>query len=200
MKLVKHAPCILLMAMIATGLPGCQSHSARDTADQSPGYDAPSAIVLGEGQPYGQVFDAAREVLMDYRFAIDRVDARLGVITTYPKRTAGLASPWDREQSSMNQEWEDLVNEQRRVVRVEFDQDEQGGASATVSVELLRTHRPGWRVETESVRLSNHALRRDVNGELEPGSYLELVGLDAEFASRLALAIQDRLRDEAGEP
>lgn len=198
--LVKYTPCILLATLIATGLPGCQSHSARHDTDQAVGHEPPSAIVQGDGQPYERVFDAAREVLMDYRFAIDRVDARQGVITTFPKRTAGLASPWDREQSSMSQEWEDLVNEQRRIVRVEFDQDEQGGASATVSVEILRTHRPGWRVQTESVRLSNHALRRDVLGELEPGSYREQVGLDAHFASRLALAIEERLRDAAGEP
>jgi hypothetical protein len=149
------------------------------------------------------VFDASREVLMQYRFALDRVDATRGVITTHPKRTAGLATPWDREQSGLDQEWEDLLNEQRRVVRVEFDRDPSSidGAftRARVQVELLRTNRPGWRVETESVRLSNHARTRDRDGELEPASQREVIGLDTRLAQRIADAITERVVSAAGE-
>jgi len=144
---------------------------------------------------YERVFDAARTVLRDYRFAIDRVDARSGVITTHPKRTAGLATIWDREQSSPAQEWEDLINEQRRVVRVEFDRTDDGSASARIIVEVLRTHRPNWRVENESVRLSTHARSRNSVGDPEPGSFREPMGLDTELASRLASDIDLRVRD-----
>ncbi|CAN0590465.1 unnamed protein product [Laminaria digitata] len=149
---------------------------------------------------YSQAFDAARASLMSYRFAIDRVDAQRGVLTTHPKRTAGLLSPWDREQSSIGQEWEDLINEQQRVVRIEFDQDETGGASARVWVELLRTHRPNWRVQSESVRLSTHARQRDAEGMLEPGSWSEVVGLDVALARRIADSIGQQLSDGADAP
>ena len=177
----------LLAGMI---LAGCSMQIPRDA-----GVDA---VALGESELYVNVFDATREVLMDYRFAIDRVDARGGVITTHPKRSAGLATLWDKEQSSLAQEWEDLINEQRRVVRVEFDREEDGTAQARVSVEVLRTHRPNWRVQSESVRLSTHARYRSAEGKLEPGSYLEPVGLDTALAERLASAIDERLRGEAG--
>ncbi len=180
---------------------GCAGHTPRDAqADAA----RPSATLSIDGAAGDElVFDAARETLMDYRFALDRVDARRGVITTHPKRTAGIATPWDQEQSGIDQEWEDLLNEQRRVVRVEFDRDEQAeGEPITelrVLVEVIRTHRPGWRVQTESVRLSNHARTRNREGELEPGSFGELVGLDHRFAARIADAINQRITRGAGE-
>jgi hypothetical protein len=150
-----------------------------------------------------QVFDAARETLMGFRFALDRVDARRGVITTHPKRTAGIATPWDKEQSGIDQEWEDLLNEQRRVVRIEFDPAGEQAAdqerTMRIQVEVVRTHRPNWRIETESVRLSNHAQSRDADGVLEPGSFTEVVGLDERFAQRIADAIETRLSSEADE-
>ena len=45
---------------------------------------------------YAAAFDAAREVLREFRFELERVDARSGIITTRPKATAGLATLWDR--------------------------------------------------------------------------------------------------------
>src|SRR5688500_8446844 len=80
----------------------------------------PSTFAVDAGR-YGEAFDAAREVLRAARFDIDRVDAGGGVISTEPKRSAGLATPWDREQSTMGQEFEDLLNHQQRTVRITFE-------------------------------------------------------------------------------
>lgn len=82
----------------------------------------------GSGRPefrvaaddYTLTFDAARDVLADYRFMLSRVDARAGVITTTPKTTGGLFTPWDTEQSKLSQEWEDTLNKQRRRVEITF--------------------------------------------------------------------------------
>lgn len=147
------------------------------------------------GATYAQVFDAAKETLADYRFAINRVDAARGLLTTHPKRTAGLASPWDQEQSSLRQDWEDLVNQQQREVRIEFiDPDESGGVvRLRVRVLVTRAHRPHWRVEPESVRLSTHARSRDVLGYFEPGSFDEQIGHDTALAARLARSVAQRL-------
>lgn len=191
-----------LIALTLCSLSGCAGHTHR--ADHELLEDGGATILIDSGEASSSaVFDASREVLMQYRFALDRVDATRGVITTHPKRTAGLATPWDREQSGLDQEWEDLLNEQRRVVRVEFDRDPSSidGAftRARVQVELLRTNRPGWRVETESVRLSNHARTRDRDGELEPASQREVIGLDTRLAQRIADAITERVVSAAGE-
>jgi hypothetical protein len=165
------------------------------------GSDISTKIELSD-TPTALVMDAVRDTLMEYRFAIDRVDARRGVVTTHPKRTAGLASPWDQEQSSLNQEWEDLFNEQRRVVRVELGRDASaaGVESVNVTVEVLRTSRPGWRVESESVRLSTHARSRGRDGELLASSSREVVGLDTPLAQRLVEAIESRLSSGAVGP
>ena len=69
---------------------------------------------------YAPAFEAAKQVLLEYRFPLERVDARHGVITTQAKATAGFGSPWDREQSSIRQEAEELINQELRRVRVEF--------------------------------------------------------------------------------
>jgi hypothetical protein len=69
---------------------------------------------------YASTFEAAKATLRDYRFVIERVDARAGVITTRSKPTAGLITPWDKEQSTTRQELEELINQEVRTVRVEF--------------------------------------------------------------------------------
>ncbi len=186
-----------VMGVMVSGLMGgCSGAPVGAVPHATVGQEPVLASVAVGDASYEAVFDAARQVLGEYRFALNRVDAARGVITTYPKRTAGLGSPWDREQSSAGQEWEDLVNQQQRVVRVRFERG-QGGelARATVGVELRRTHRPSWRVEPESVRLSTHARARDGRGQREAASFDEVVGLDTALARRLALAIERRLGD-----
>ncbi|HRJ50427.1 MAG TPA: hypothetical protein PKU91_07830, partial [Phycisphaerales bacterium] len=69
---------------------------------------------------YSQAFEATRASLRDFDFSLDRVDAASGVITTATKASSGLATPWDPEQSGLDQEWEDFINRQRRFVRVTF--------------------------------------------------------------------------------
>lgn len=69
---------------------------------------------------YASTFEAAKATLRDYRFVIERVDARAGVITTRAKPTAGLITPWDKEQSTTRQELEELINQETRTVRIEF--------------------------------------------------------------------------------
>lgn len=184
----------------AWGAGGCASGAQRDASGVLSAGDPDPGMAI-DAQQSSLAFDAARETLMEYRFALDRVDARRGVITTRPKRTAGLASPWDREQSGMDQEWEDLLNEQRRVVRVDFEQSPEGDGFVgfSVRVEVLRTHRPNWRVQTESVRLSTHARSRDSAGELEPQSQSEVIALDVRLAQRLTDEIGQRISSAAVE-
>ena len=146
------------------------------------------------GQRYEQVFLTAKEVLRDHRFAINRVDAARGVLTTYPKKSVGIATPWDREQSSLGQDLEDFANQQDRTVRIDFFHDDTNErVGVRVVVELHRVHRPNWRVETESIRLSTYARSRDANGLIEPDSFRESIGTDEALARRLGDEIRSRL-------
>ncbi len=88
---------------------------------------ASGPVVSGEGgrfetKPgrYAQAFDIARDELAGMGFTIDRVDAYAGVISTKPKSSGGLATPWDREQASLKSEVADLFHPQQRLVRISF--------------------------------------------------------------------------------
>ncbi len=151
---------------------------------------------------YGQTIDAARETFLDARFVIDRVDARAGVVETQPKHTAGLATPWDAEQTTLKQEWSDLLNQHERVARlivepVDAPTDNLTAAAgelrATVEVIVYRVRRSGWRVETETISRSTHS--RDMVGPLrgQPNTFAQPIARDVELAGTLAQRIRQRL-------
>lgn len=79
-----------------------------------------STVAVSSGA-YASSFEHAKQVLRDQNFDLDRVDARTGVITTKPKSTAGLATPWDAEQTSLGAEADDFLSNRARVVRVWFE-------------------------------------------------------------------------------
>lgn len=81
----------MLLLACAACLGGCSS-SGDETVE----------ITAGE---YPRAFEATRESLREYEFHLDRVDAASGVITTAVKPTSGLATPWDSQQSGIDQEW-----------------------------------------------------------------------------------------------
>ncbi len=173
-------PFRLLACLSLAALVGCAAPppGARADADIAPEF-------------YPDLFNAARAVLADYRFTIDRVDAARGVITTHPKRTAGLATPWDREQSGIAQEFEDLAHQQERTARVTFEPPD---APTRVWVEVVvgRVHRPHWRIETDAIRQSTHA--RDPLGVRsgQPPEFREPVAEDRALARRIMADIRVR--------
>jgi hypothetical protein len=69
---------------------------------------------------YATTFDAARDVLRERRFDLARVDSSAGVLTTEPSVSAGLFTPWSRDQQTFDDELDDTLNWQQRTVRVEF--------------------------------------------------------------------------------
>jgi hypothetical protein len=154
---------------------------------------------------YAAVFDAAREVLRDERFDLERVDARAGVITTQPKKSIGVLSPWDGEQSTVRQEVDDLFNRQRRVVRVTFEPPDgppppgtdllSGDAPALVmrvGVVVEREQQPGWRLESTSVRLNTRSTDLALAERGLTPWYTVPAAQDPALAARLAEEIRRR--------
>ena len=70
---------------------------------------------------YGVTFDAARDVLRERSFNLARVDSTSGVVTTQPSVSAGLFTPWSRDQQTFDDELDDTLNRQQRTVRVAFE-------------------------------------------------------------------------------
>ncbi len=190
--------CLHLAAVcLASGLSGCAStprfhHVQDDQAEPGLGQ------VIIEDASYREVFETTRQVLTFYRFAINRVDATRGMISTFPKRTLGIGSIWDHEQSSLKQEWEDFANQHERTIRVMLrhtaheNDSEKTEIKVVVEVLLHRIRRPHWRIEPQSIGLSTYAQSRDTTGQIEPPFFREPIGHDLELAQRIARHISSQ--------
>jgi len=193
MGMKSHSLRIIMSGSFLYGvliLGGCASTPSAMNAEA---LETVSGRVVVEGVSYEEVFIAARAVLAQYRFGINRVDAARGVITTHPKRTVGLGSIWDREQSTLGQEFEDFANQQERTIRVVFERDgDDSSVVGVIEVLVHRVHRPNWRVESESIRLSTHARSRDARGIVQPSEFREPMGHDLALAQRIAQEITRR--------
>ncbi len=169
---------------------------------------------------YGAAFEAAKVVLRDARFDLERVDARAGVITTAPKDTAGLASPWDGEQSTFRQEIEDVLNRQRRIVRITFEPSavppapvQPGGPPAAgldqplpdvrasrsdlvmrVRVVVQRVERPGWRIDTNAIQISTYATDPALDRRGMQPTYAVAHVEDRMLGARLTRRIEQEMR------
>jgi hypothetical protein len=171
-----------------------------------------TTLTLQPGQ-YGAAFEAAKHVLRDQQFDIERVDARAGVITTAPHPTAGLLTPWDTQQTSLGQEIEDAVHNQQRTVRITFEPQQppapSPGAEApppdltefqaplTMRVRVIqdRLYRPLWRIDTTSIRISTHAFDPDLARRQMQPEYAVAMSEDRQLAARITLRISERLAE-----
>ncbi len=176
---------------------------------------APS-VALEPGQ-YARAFDETKDLLASRQFTLERVDARGGIITTRPKATAGLATPWDTEQSSLRQEVEDLMNQQERRVRVVFTRAGDGGESigdgerapdlrdaagpieARFEVTVLRVSVPGGRIESSVILMSTRTRDPELARRGVGGRDRIAISTDDALASRLAQALRERLAHSRSE-
>lgn len=152
------------MVLGATALTGC--------ATQSPEVRVPAA-------EYAEAFTAARDVLHSYRFTLDRIDARAGMLTTQASRSAGFFTPWNQLDSTVGQAWEDTIHKQQRRVEIVFSVtptpetreadlrpsqarelasdliESPRDTTARVLVVVERIYQFGWRPNTKSTALTS---------------------------------------------
>lgn len=149
---------------------------------------------------YAEVFDATRVELRRAGYTLERIDATSGEILTAPKTNAGLATPFEPEYASVGQVWQDTINSQPRTIRVRFRDaadgtppPETGEIRAEVEVVLWRLRRPGWRLETESIRMSRNWLDPSLSARGVGSGNLVPLRRDDAFASRLAARVRDQI-------
>lgn len=69
---------------------------------------------------YAEAFEAAKDVLRDYQFDLDRVDAVSGVVTTHGRGSSGFATPWIPHGTSFGDGVSGAIERERRVAAVVF--------------------------------------------------------------------------------
>ncbi len=153
-------------------------------------------------EDYDAAFAAAVEAMRDNRLTLDRVDQRLGVITSEPKTAGSILEPWRVDNSHFAQRFESTLHSQRRVVRIEFvdpavtpaDPDTYTyfePASATrplrlrVTCDIEREQRPGARPEPAAVRRSTTTTDPLLKQRGIPNRYWYAIDRDPYFEQRL---------------
>lgn len=154
---------------------------------------------------YPEVFQATKDTLRDYEFELDQVDARGGVITTWPRQWAGLATPWIPQATDADTAIVGLLQHELRSCRVTFAtadgvaprdanidlREATGPMSAKVEVTIYRVQRPGLRIGAPSIRLRSQAIDpRLVEEGLQP-QFVSSAGPDNALAARIAQGIAD---------
>ena len=164
------------------------------------------------GAEYDLYYEAAKDVLGDQQFDLERVDARAGVLTTRPVASAGWATPWIRHASTMGQSTNDLIQRNRRIATVRFQRvsdetnvssqvdpvasdlrDFDGTIEVSVNVIIEQVYRSGRRLSPTSIRLTTFA--SDPRDEAIGAAQLRTrtVGTDAALSARIADEMIDRL-------
>lgn len=152
---------------------------------------------------YAEAFDAARDVLRERGFELDRVDARAGVITTAPRASAGLATPWIQHSPTLREASGATLHPDRRMAIVSFApvgapspvsdlREHDGGFLLAVEAPKLRLRRVGRHLDSTAIRFANWW--RDPS-EPDP-----MVLTPVEAADDLAADLADRIRARLAQP
>lgn len=192
---------VLLMVLIASlGLTGCASQTTSRLQLKPANYDT--------------AFDATVAALRDEQFLLDRVDRRLGVITTKPRTASSALEPWKGDNSTPAQALESTLQYERRIVRVEFDPlggiqpqaspstlppfgqvspaepffvpaEHSGTLVLNVRCFVERSHRPGLQVPTVAVRHSDVTIDPSLKDRGMSSQFWEPVARDGYMETRL---------------
>lgn len=202
---------ILLVGTVVAmcGLTACtRNHPSAELAADEDSRPV-AALVIASGE-YTRAFAASRDVLRDFGFALERVDAQTGVITTQQRGTGGVVTPWDSMQSTFAQELEDAGQRHRRVARLEFAaMDGSGGIVSGAAtppdlrrypgpvevrawVDVYRWHQTQLQLNTINIRDSSYAIDTDLEAR-GMTSYGVAHAQDPALAERIILALRQAM-------
>lgn len=195
-----HALLFTLLLFAAALLTGCATDTATRLEVRPANYDT--------------AFDATVAALRDEQFTLDRIDRRLGVITTRPRPAASFLEPWKGDNSTPAQAVEATLQYERRIVRVEFEPiggvepetgprtkppfgqvnpaepfflpaEHRGTLIVHVRCFVERSHRPGLQVPTVAVRHSNVTIDPTLSERGARTQFWEPVARDAHMEAQI---------------
>lgn len=160
---------------------------------------------------YDDAFHAAKDVLRAAHFDLERIDAAAGVITTQPRSSAGLATPWLDYDETFAEGVNDLIHRDRRRVTIRFDPSDRPDASALVdrrtldvplnmrvTIDVERTYVTGRRANPSSIRLISRTTDPQLTERGIGREEIVTVGQDEPLAERIAKSIEGQIQAKTG--
>jgi len=199
---------IYWFALLLLILPGCVAHSASPTTrlatdidplQAEPAYWLAQPVATSvKTLDFDALFQAAQKSAQDYRFKLDRLDYRAGLITTTPLVSKQWFEVWRKEVIGFHDQQIASTATLRRTVRFEIARREDGRYELSPQVLVERQAIAGGRVTT--VVHSARALSPSGSGSIEadagivlPTNYWYAVGRDENLERALARQIEKRL-------
>lgn len=172
---------VLATSALAAGMASCASQQQAAAPEVRSAYEA--------------TFDAARDVLREEGFELQRIDALAGVITTRPRESSGLATPWINDGPGALTGVEGMLHHQRRQALVTIGRGDE--ASLDVRVVVERIERPGRRIDSASLRSSSRYVDEEwARRGLQPATAAP-IARDPEHEARLVSLIERRAAETA---
>jgi hypothetical protein len=173
-----------------------------DLATTQPAYYLNMPAVAHTDSLYFQpLWDACEKVARDYGYQLDRLDFRLGLLTTKPMVSKQLLEPWRKDSGTAGDVLDNSMATIRRTIRFEINND--GGTyrmtpkilverqsvveRRTTSTEQYRTLFAGPAVSETKLAVTSEDL------EL-PKTYWTPIGRDTEMERQVARAVEKRLK------
>ncbi len=133
-----------LLAVLLAGI-GCAGGQA----------DEPGPLEI-RADAYGRTYEAARRVLRDHGFELDRQDYRFGRITTRPLGSPTIVEIWHGSNSTAAQAAASTINDQRRLVTVMLDPAPKPSDLSAETVEQFTQTEPAAYLLRVEVTIERH--------------------------------------------
>lgn len=177
-----------------------------DVATTQPNYwleKEPAAVVTDAD--FEKLVAACEDVARAYFFKLDRVDYRVGLITTQPMVTSQWFEPWRQDARTLEDVEESSLASIRRTIRFELERQDGGAWQVAPKVLVERQSIAERRITSvvlyRSVfaSLSRSRLRPSGSREADQGIYLPQrywypLRRDTEFERLIAQGVQERIR------
>lgn len=161
------------------------------------------AVATVTASDFEKLVHSTEAILRDYCFVIDRVDYRLGLVTTDPLVGAQFYEPWRRDNQTAEDVLRSSLGTRRRIVRVKVVRNEDGSFTATPKVILERqasaekriTNVVAYRAPRKPAdpRDLPRGTKESDQGILIPSKYWYAIGRDSALEQKLASEIEKEL-------
>lgn len=211
MKRLRMADGGWRMALLVAMGAGCITHPQNPAATQpATAIDPQTALpehwldqpakASASSADFQSLWNAAEDVARAHQLTLDRVDYRIGLLTTRPKVSPQFFEVWRSDAGGAEAWVESSIASIRRSVHFEFERDEKGHATVSPKVLVERSSQPErritsvvqYRASVSPGAVAAGTRERDAGVDLPTRPYWYATGRDTELEVKLAEEISRR--------